>query len=116
VGKTIEVATIKVNVMSDLTSNDTIGLRANTINGRLDKEYTGRSASAGSVIILDTIKNMLFTRYEGLEKNYINDLYAGRKFTTILGYKTISSGDFVSPSRLSAIDEKQKEIIFNFKR
>lgn len=115
IGKTIDNAIIKVNLITDLTPSDTIGLQAYTLNGRITKEYSGRSAAAGSVIILDTISNMLFTDFDCYEQKFINTLYAGRKWTTVWGYTTISTAGFVSPSLLSEIDEAKNEIMFYFK-
>jgi hypothetical protein len=116
IGKTIDTAIIKVNLITSLISSDTIGLQANTINGRINKEYTGRSAAAGSVIVLDTISNMLFTDFDCLEQRFINTLHAGRKWTTNSGYKAISSAGVVSPAQLSPSDETKNEIIFYFNR
>lgn len=116
IGKTIDTAIIKVNLVTDLTVRDTIGLQTYTTGGRVDKQYIGRSASAGSVIILDTISNMLFTHFDCSKNAFVNTLYAGRKWTTALGYVTISSEGVVSPSELSAADETKKEIMFYFRK
>ncbi len=116
IGKTIDTAIIKVGLVTDLTITDTLGLRAYTINGSIDKEYTGISGSAGGVIVLDTITNMLFTDYDGFAKKFTNTLYAGKKWTTGWGYVTISSEGFVSPYLLSANDETKQEIKFYFKK
>jgi hypothetical protein len=116
IGKTIDTAIIKVNLITTLTSSDTIGLQAYTINGRINKEYTGRSAVAGSVIVLDTISNILFTDFDCLEQKFINTLYAGRKWTTNSGYKAISSEGVVLPGQVSPSDETKNEIIFYFSR
>ena len=59
VGKTIDTAIVKVGLSSALTPADTIGLRAYTISGSIDKEYTGRSGNTGAFIVLDSICNML---------------------------------------------------------
>lgn len=83
IGKTIDTTIIMVNLISDLAPTDTIGLRALTINERLNKEYTNRLGSAGSIIILDTIYNMLFTDFDCLDNRFSNNLYAGRKWTTV---------------------------------
>ncbi|MEO6672350.1 MAG: hypothetical protein ABIN93_02870 [Ginsengibacter sp.] len=116
IGKSIDTAIIKVNLLTDLTDADTIGLQAYSISGKLDKEYTGITASAGSVIILDTISNMLFTDFNCTENKFTNTLYAGKKFTTIWGYKTISSVSSPSPYQLSATDETKTELMFYFQK
>ena len=116
IGKSIDTAIIKVHLISDLTASDTIGLQAYTLNGRINKEYIGRSAEAGSVIVLDTISKMLFTDFDCYEQKFINTLYAGRQWTTAWGYTTISSAGVVSPSQLSATNETRKEITFYFKK
>lgn len=116
IGKSIDTGVIKVNLMTDLNPTDTIGLRAYTITGSLYKEYTGRTASAGSIFILDTIINMLFTDFDCVEKKFMNTLYAGRQWTTVWGYKTISGSGWVSPYQLSEEDETKKEITFYFSK
>lgn len=116
VGKTIDTTIIKVGLASDLIATDTIGFSTNTISGSIDKEYTGRVGTTGSVIILDTIYNLLLTDYDCFARKFMNTIYAGRKWTTTLGYATISSYGFVSPNQFSAIDEAKQEIIFYFKR
>lgn len=116
VGKIIDTALIKVSLSSDLTLNDTIGVRAYTINGNIDKEYTRRVGTVGSVIILDTLYNMLFTDFDCLANKFTNTLYAGRKFTTVHGYVTISSYGIHSPYQLSADDETKQEIMFYYQK
>jgi hypothetical protein len=116
VGKTIDTAIIKVDLSSDLTATDTIGLRAYTISGSIDKEYIGRSGTMGATIVLDTIYNLLLTDFDCFAKKFINTVYAGRKWTTTSGYVTISSYGFISPYQFSAIDEAKQEIKFYFKK
>lgn len=116
IGKTIDTTIIKVDLASDLTATDTIGLLGYTISGRIDKEYTGMSGTTGEVIVLDTISNMLFTDFDCFAKKFINTVYAGRKWTTVWGYVTISGYGLVSPSQLSAFDETKQEITFYFKK
>lgn len=115
IGKTIDTAIIKMSVLTDLAAADTIGLQAYTINGRLDKIYSGRTAPAGSVIALDTISNMLFTDFDCLQHTFTNNLYAGRKFTAF-GYTTISAEGNASPYQLSETDETKQEIVFYFRK
>lgn len=116
VGKTIDTVIIKVGLSSNLTPTDTIGLKAYTISGNVDKEYTKRSGTIGAVIVLDTIYNMLLTDFDCFEKKFINTVYAGRKWTTVWGYTTISSYGFIFPYQFSAIDEAKQEIIFYFQK
>ncbi|HEY8691093.1 MAG TPA: hypothetical protein VIM07_17805 [Chitinophagaceae bacterium] len=116
IGKSIDTAIIKVILVTNLAATDTIGLRGYTLNGNLDKQYTGLTGSAGSVIILDTISNLLFTDFDCRTKTFINTLYAGRKWTTNSGYVTISSEGFNSPYQLSETDETKKELMFYFKK
>jgi len=116
VGKAIDTVIIKVGLSSDLTATDTIGLRAYTINGSIDKEYTGRSGTIGSVIVLDTINNMIFTDFDCLTKKFSNSVYGGRKWTTVWGSVAISSDGYVSPFQFSSIDEAKQEITFYFKK
>ncbi len=72
VGKTIDTAIVKVGLSSALTPADTIGLRAYTISGSIDKEYTGRSGNTGAFIVLDSICNMLFTDFNCYLKKISN--------------------------------------------
>jgi hypothetical protein len=116
VGKTIDTAIIKAILSSDLTPADTIGLRATTISGNIDKAYTGRSGNTNAIIVLDTIYNMLLTDFDCRSKKFRNTLYAGRKWTTTWGYVTISSYGVVSPYRFSAMDEAKQEILFFFQK
>lgn len=103
-------------MITDLTVTDTIGVQGYTISGRLNKEYTGLAAPAGSIITLDTIYNMLFTDFDCNENKFTNTLYAGRKWTTSWGYVTISSEGVNSPFQLSATDETKQELLFYFKK
>ncbi len=116
VGKIIEEVTIKVHLLTDIAVTDTIGLEGYTINGRISKEYTGMQATAGSVITLDMIPNMLFTDYDYYDNQFLNNLHAGRKWKTNTGYVTISSAGILVPARLSAEDETTKEILFYFSK
>lgn len=116
IGKTIDNAIIKVTLNADLIPTDTIGLQAYTINGRIDKEYSGRAAPAGTVIVLDTVRNMLFTRFDCLDKTFSNNVTIGRKMTTPTGYVGIFSRGFVSPGKLSAEDETNREIMYYFSK
>lgn len=116
IGKTIDTAIIKVYLLTALTSTDTLGLRGYTVSGSLDKEYTGRVASFGTTLVLDTISNLLFTDFDCIQKKFTNTIYAGRKWTTSWGYVTISSEGFISPYQLSATAETKNEILFYFKR
>jgi hypothetical protein len=116
VGKTIDTAIIKVILSSDLIATDTIGLRGYTISGSIDKEYTGMTGTTGNIIVLDTINNMLFTSFDCLTKKFNNTVYAGRKWTTGLGYETISDYGIVSPFQLSEVDETKQEITFYFQK
>jgi hypothetical protein len=116
VGKVIDTAVIKVNLSSNLTAADTIGLQDFTIGGSIDKEYTGRPGATGAVIVLDTIYNMLFTGFDCFAKKFTNTVYAGRKWTTPSGYVTISSASVILPYQFSAIDEAKQEIIFYFQK
>ncbi len=115
IGKTIDTAIIKVRLSKNLTATDTIGLRGYSVIGILDKEYTGRVASAGTTIIIDTIKNLLFTEFDCLDSKFINTIYAGRK-TTNSGYVTISTEGVISPYKLLAADETKNEILFYFNK
>jgi len=116
VAKNIETAIIKTYLLSNLTTTDTIGLRAGTLNGNIDKEYTGLTGAAGSIIVLDTITNLLFTEYDCIQKIFANNLYVGRKFATGQGYTFISSYGVVLPTQLSAEDEVSRELLFYFKK
>jgi hypothetical protein len=116
IGKSIDTAIIKVDLLSNLEATDTIGVDGYTLNGSLDKEYTGLKGTAGSVLILDTITNMLFTDFDCSTQTFTNNLYAGRKWTTIYGYVTITSEGFPSPYQLSTDDETKKELMFYFKK
>ena len=116
VGKIIDTAIIKVGLSSNLIITDTIGLRAYTISGSIDKEYVGRSGTTGAVIVLDTIYNMLLTDFDCLEKKFINTVYAGRKYTTPSGNVTISSNGFVFPTQFSPIDQAKQDILFYFQK
>lgn len=116
IGKSIDTAVIKVYLLSNLDAADTIGLNGYTLYGTLDKEYTGLTGSAGSTMILDTITNMLFTDFDCSTNTFVNNLYAGRKWTTSFGYVTITGVGFPSPYQLAASDEIKKELIFNFKK
>ena len=116
VGKIVDTVIIKVGLSSNLTQADTVGLQAYTISGSINREYTRRSGTMGAIIILDTVYNLLLTDFDCFEKKFNNTVYAGRKWTTIWGYKTISVEGFIAPSQFSAIDEAKKEIIFYFKK
>jgi hypothetical protein len=116
IGKSIDTAIIKVSLVTDLTITDTIGVQGYTVSGRLNKEYTGLTAPAGSVITLDTITNMLFTDFDCSVNKFINTLYAGRKSTTPWGFVTIFSHGFNSPFQLSATDETKQELLFYFNK
>jgi hypothetical protein len=116
IGKSIDTAIIKVDLLSNLEATDTIGVDGYTLNGSFDKEYTGLKGTAGSVLILDTITNMLFTDFDCSTQTFTNNLYAGRKWTTIYGYVTITSEGFPSPYQLSTDDETKKELMFYFKK
>src|SRR5690242_3506473 len=116
VGKSIDTAVIKVYLLSNLDATDTIGLNGYTVIGRVDREYTGLTAPAGSTMILDTITNMLFTDFDCNTNKFTNNLDAGRKWTTSFGYSTITSVGYPSPYQLSAVDETKKEVTFFFKK
>jgi hypothetical protein len=115
IGKTIDTAIIKVELRSDLAATDTIGIEGYTINGIIKKEYTGRVGTAGSIILLDTVYNLLFTYYVGREKKFQNRFYGGRQFTTTYGYKYIA-GSNTSPEFLSDADETKNEITVSFQK
>lgn len=114
IGKSIDTAIMKMNLSSDITTTDTVGLEINTISGRISKAYTGLSGNAGTTITLDTIFNEILKNYNCYQKNFINSLYAGRKYTVPAGYNTITTFGFVSPAILSADDEKKVEMHFYF--
>ena len=114
VGKIIDTAFIEMKLMSELNNTDTIGLQANTVNGILDKEYTGLSGSAGTSIIIDTIYNMLLTQFDCRQQKFTNTLRAGRKWATGWGYNFISSQGIPSPYLLSDMDEVKVAMTFYF--
>ena len=116
IGKTIDTAIIKVSLLTNLTATDTLAIQALTITRRISKEYTGRSAPAGSVITIDTISNLLFTDYDFITNRFRNNLYAGRKWITAGGYPTIITAGVVSPAQLSAGDEPRLELMFYFQK
>jgi hypothetical protein len=116
VGKIIDTLVINVFLFSDLNSTDTIGLRANTINGGLSKEYTGLFGNAGLILTVDTVYDMLLTEFDCYEKKFINNFYAGRKWTTGAGYNTINSEGIPSPYLLPDTDESKVEMMFSFRK
>lgn len=116
IGKIIDSVIVEVFLISDLNSTDTIGLRANTINGNLEKEYTGLSGNAGTSITVDTLTNLLFTEFESFENKFTNTVNVGRKWTTAFGYSTISYEGIPSPSLLSDIDETKVTMNFSFRK
>jgi hypothetical protein len=113
IGKIIDTVIIKVYLTASINSSDTIGLQTLTIDGRVDKIYTGINATQGSTLVIDTIYNMLLTEYDCLQRKFRNTLYAGKKRTTGFGYTTISGG-FVSPNYLSGEDEQKMEMLFYY--
>lgn len=116
VAKTIDTVVIKASLISDLNITDTIGVQTNTLNGSFAKEYTRLSGRAGTVVTIDTIYNMLLTHYDCVANKFTNSLYAGRKWTTVWGYNTISSEGIVSPYLLTATDETKTEMTFYYKK
>ena len=113
IGKIIDTVIIKANLTVPLISTDTIGLQTTTIDGSLDKIYTGNNALQGSIIPIDTIYNMLFTEYTGIQKKFRNTLNAGKKTTYAAGY-TINSNWYIYPPNVSKEDEHKLEIIFYY--
>jgi hypothetical protein len=114
IGKIIDTAIIKVNATVAINSSDTIGLQTLTIDGKVDKIYTGINALQGSTMVIDTIYNMLLTEYDGYQKGFRNTLNAGKKVTAAPGYSVIKSNFFISPPNLSVEDEKRVEILFYY--
>jgi hypothetical protein len=75
----IDTVIFKVSLLTELAPTDTIGLFGNTVAGRLEKEYTGKYGSAGSVIVPDTIANVLFTDYSYSQRKFTNPISGGKK-------------------------------------
>jgi hypothetical protein len=115
IGKVVDTALIRVLLTTNLSSGDTIGLRALTMNGPTDRQYTGLSGSAGSTILLDTVTKLLFTDYDGVSKQFYNTIQGGRKYTVPAGYSFIS-GHNAQPERLSATDTTRQEFSIFFYR
>ena len=116
IGKTIDTVIIKITLLTDLAPTDTIGLRGNTITGRFDKEYIGKSGSAGSVIVLDTVVNMLFTDFNYFQRKFLNSLYGGKKYTTNAGYVAVRPAGQSLPLDFPEADEAKHEITIFFSR
>lgn len=114
VGKIIDTAIIQVYLNSDLNSTDTIGLRANTVNFGIDKQYTGLSGNAGATITIDTVNNLLLTQFDCYQQRFTNTVSVGRKWTTIWGYSAINSTTFPLPNVFSDLDEAKVEMTFVF--
>lgn len=116
VGKIIDTAVIIVRLLSKLSLNDSIGLQGVTINGYIEKYYTGLTGNIGDVIKLDSIHNMLFTLYRGFNKEFYNDIYAGYKRPSVVGSQPSYNSAYIDPPVFSKNDEPFREIIFYFKK
>ena len=116
IGKTIDTVIFKVNLLTDLLSTDTIGLLGKTVTGQLEAAYTGRSGSAGSVITLDTITNVLFTDYSYPQREFFNMIFGGRKHGTYMGHLTVLPSAASLPRVFPEADETKREITIFFRR
>jgi hypothetical protein len=116
IGKTIDTVIFKVGLLTALAPTDTIAFSAKTVTGRLEKEYTGKSGSAGSVIVLDTIANVLFTDYSYAKRRYFNMILGGMKYGTYSGYLTFLPSAASLPHDFPEEDEGKREITIFFKK
>lgn len=113
IGKVVDTAVIRVTVSANLSATDTMGLEGLTLSGKFYKEYSGRTAAAGSTIVLDTLQNLLFTNFDCSHQTFYNNLLGGRRLISSSGHVTIH-GIMTHPQQLSADDEGLKEFTFYY--
>jgi hypothetical protein len=115
IGKIVDTALIKILLTTNLLATDTIGLQALTRNGPIDRKYSGLSGISGSTIVLDTVTNLLFTDYDGNDKQFSNTIQGGRKYTVASGYSFIQAHQ-AQPERLTTTDTTRQEFFIYFYR
>lgn len=110
VGKSIDTVVVKVYALKNIIATDTLGIKGSTVGGVFYKEYTGITADSGTVFMLDTIHNALFTSFNCTDRTFLNDIQCGRVRT---GYYKYISGNSLY-DRLSDEDETKMEMTFHF--